>query len=151
MMRTNGIHPAAPSDVHAIAALLQAADLPVEGVADALDGFVVAVEDDRIVGAGGVEEYGEDGLLRSVVVDARARSTGLGSALTEAAIERARARGLDRLYLLTTTAEGFFPRFGFRAVSRDEAPAAIRRSPEFASLCPEGATVMLLSLAEDGS
>ena len=62
--------------------------------------------------------------------------------LTEAAIALARDRRLPVLYLLTTTAEAYFPRFGFERIERDEVPAGVQASVEFTSVCPASATAM---------
>lgn len=146
---TASIRPAEPGDRTAVEDLLADAGLPLEGVAEGLEDFLVAVEGDRVVGAIGLETYEDSGLLRSAVIDPEVRSTGLGSALTEAVIARARSRALRRVFLLTTSAEDFFARFGFHPVERERVPRPIRRSPEFASVCPSHATVMVLDLDED--
>ena len=74
------------------------------------------------------------------------RGTGLGVRLTEAALALAVERGVRSVYLLTETAGEFFPRFGFRTVTRDEVNPAVKASEEFSSLCPESAQVMVLDL-----
>ena len=56
------------------------------------------------------------------------------------------ARGIDALYLLTMTAEHYFPRFGFATLVRDNVPREIAESLKFASACPASATVMTSSL-----
>lgn len=144
------VRPAAPGDRPAVEALLSDAGLPLEGTVEAFDDFLVALEDERVVGAIGLETYGDEGLLRSAVVASGIRSAGVGSSLTEALIDRARSRGLRRLYLLTTTAEEFFARFGFGRIARERVPGSIRGSSEFATVCPSDATVMVLDLEEDG-
>jgi amino-acid N-acetyltransferase len=53
---------------------------------------------------------------------------------------------MRRVFLLTETAAKFFPRFGFRAVSRADVPESVRASLEFTTACPQGALVMELSL-----
>jgi amino-acid N-acetyltransferase len=63
-----------------------------------------------------------------------------------ALLVHATARGFRELYLLTTTAEEFFPRFGFERIGREEVPAAVRESVEFRESCPASATVMRLRL-----
>jgi len=55
----------------------------------------------------------------------------------------ARQRGVRRIYLLTETADRFFPRFGFRRIVRDQVEPAVRQSVEFRSVCPESAVVMV--------
>jgi amino-acid N-acetyltransferase len=138
---------AAPADLPALQALLQSLDLPTAGVAEFVAGFVVADTAGRIVGAAGLEVHGRDGLLRSVAVEPSLRSRGLGAHLTERVLSAARAAGLRRVYLLTTTAEDYFPRHGFRRIERDEASADVQRSVEFREACPASATVMVLELA----
>ena len=48
--------------------------------------------------------------------------------------------------LLTTTAASFFAKRGYRPLARDEAPAAVRATAEFRSICPASATCMGKSL-----
>lgn len=146
---TQRIRPAAPSDRPTVEALLSEANLPLEGVATAFGTFIVALESDRMTGAIGLELHGEDALLRSAVVAPEARGTGVGTSLVEAVIAQARCRGLRRVFLLTTTAERFFARFGFREIGRDAVPEPVRRSPEFAGVCPSSATAMVLDLEEE--
>ena len=106
----------------------------------------VARDGDRVVGSAAIEIYADGGLLRSVAVDAGCRGAGLGGRLTAVAIEEARRRRLPALYLLTTTAERFFPRFGFETIACDEVPASVQGSIEFRGACPASAVVMLKRL-----
>jgi protein-tyrosine-phosphatase/N-acetylglutamate synthase-like GNAT family acetyltransferase len=132
-------------DRAAIEALLGRVGLPVEGLDDQFPGaFVVARRRGRIVGVAALEQHGGDGLLRSVAVDPEERGTGLGICLTAERLAFARQAGLGAVYLLTTTAAGYYPRFGFAPVPRADAPPAIAASREFASLCPSSATCMVL-------
>jgi len=133
---------AAPGDLDAVYQLLTASGLPTEGVAEALDSFVVAEAGGRLVGVAGLEVCCENALLRSVAVDPEWRSRGLGRAVVARVISDAEARGIRALYLLTTTAERYFPSFGFERVTRDEVPADVRETEEFRSACPASATVM---------
>jgi amino-acid N-acetyltransferase len=136
------IRAANAGDREAVEALLAASGLPTDGVAEHFGSFLVAEQGGRIVGAVGVELYGRDALLRSVVVAKEARSAGLGMTLTRRAIDEARARGVRTLYLLTTTAETFFPRAGFVSVSRDEVPRGVQASRERNGACPASSTLM---------
>jgi len=94
----------------------------------------------------GLEIYGTDALLRSLVVDSSLRSTGLGSVLVERAEAHAATHGVDTLYLLTTTAEAFFARRGYHRIDRAVAPAVIRATREFAGLCPASSAFMFKRL-----
>jgi len=133
-------------DVAAISRLLTEDGLPIDGLSDHLATALVARDAGRVVGAAGLEVYPEGGLLRSVVIDREFRGTGLGRQLVEAVTGLARARQLPALYLLTTTAAGYFPRLGFIAISRDEVPASVQQSVEFTSACPASAAAMMKRL-----
>ena len=127
----------------AVDRLLAAASLPTEDL-DAVDfaDFLAAGSRETPAGVVGLEIGGGVALLRSLVVDPAARGTGLGQRLVAAAEEHARRRGVRTIFLLTTTAEGFFARLGYRGASREGAPEAIRRSREFSALCPASAAFM---------
>jgi amino-acid N-acetyltransferase len=133
-------------DLAAVQTLLRDAGLPLAGVDVHLDGFVVAEESGAIVGCAGLERYGDAALLRSVAVAPALRGAGLGQRLTAACIDAARAAGITKLALLTETAEGFFPRFGFTAVARTSLPEALHESEELRGACPATAKAMLLNL-----
>lgn len=136
---------AATSDLAAIEALLQENGLPLAGVGEALDGFIVAEDGAAIVGVAGLEVRDRWALLRSVAVAAPWRGRGLGRALVDRMIAEADARSLESIHLLTTTADRYFPSFGFTNVSRDEVPGPLRATDEFTTACPASATVMRLA------
>jgi N-acetylglutamate synthase-like GNAT family acetyltransferase len=137
-------------DWTAVEALLEAAGLPLDGAHEHLDDFVVAERDGSPIGCAAVERYGDAGLLRSVAVAASERGRGIGVALVERSLADARAAGVVTVILLTTTAEGFFPRFGFEVIDRSIVPDAVRDSAEFRGACPASATVMRVALASAG-
>lgn len=130
------------ADLQSLVGLLEAAALPTAGIPPGLGDFFVAEDRGRIVGAIGLELYGQAGLLRSAVVDAAARGTGIGGVLVCRVLHHARERGITEVFLLTTTAERYFPRFGFTPVAREEVPGAVRTSVEFREACPASAVVM---------
>jgi amino-acid N-acetyltransferase len=135
--------PARPHDLRGALELLGRTELTDQDVAERWGHYFVVREDDgRVVGVAGLEIHGEDGLLRSVAVDAEYRGQGLSASLVEAAVERAKRVRLRDLYLLTTTARDYFARRGFAECSRDEAPAPIRESWEFRTGCPSTAAFM---------
>jgi amino-acid N-acetyltransferase len=143
------LRPARREDLAAIERLLVSSGLPTVGVADTLSGFIVAESDDekRIVGVAGLECCsGEHALLRSTAVEPDWRGTGLGRRLVTHLIAEAESRGIKALYLLTTTAERYFPSFGFTTTQRDIVPDEIKQSVEFREACPSSATVMALEL-----
>jgi amino-acid N-acetyltransferase len=136
------IRAASPPDLAAVLALLSAAALPAAGVPAGLDHYVVAELGGELVGVAGLEPYGSAGLLRSVAVSTEARGAGLGGALVERVASDAAARGIRDLFLLTTTAERYFRRHGFRPLARDTVPERVRASVEFQGACPASAVCM---------
>jgi amino-acid N-acetyltransferase len=133
---------ASSADLEAVFSLLDRSGLPTAGVADNFSQFLVAEADGRLVGVVGLELYGESALLRSAAVEESWRGSGVGRVLVERALDLARERGIEDVYLLTTTAENYFPKFGFVCVRRDEVAQGVQSSVEFRSACPESATVM---------
>jgi amino-acid N-acetyltransferase len=126
---------ATPADTPAVEDLLRDAHLPLEGAAHALSRGVVARDDDVIVGAAAIERYGPAGLLRSVVVAPDRRGTGVGRQIVAAAEALARDEGMRELYLITETAETWFPRLGYEVVERPVAEAAVGDSIELTTVC----------------
>ena len=142
------LKPAQPAQFDAIVRLLRAAGLPVEDLDVAmLDAFVVATEGEVCVGVAGLEIYESYALLRSLAVEPRHRSRGLGAQLVDTVETEAQARGVSALYLLTTTAAMFFERVGYTAHDRAAVPPAIAATTEFSSLCPDTADCLWRDLA----
>ena len=141
------IRAARSDDLGKVENALREADLPLDGLGDQFgESYAVAEADGVLIGVEGIEVHGRDGLLRSAAVAPSWRGKGVGDALTRDRIEWARRRGLDSLYLLTTTAGSYFPRFGFASSDRERAPDAIRQSREFSEACPSTALFMRLAL-----
>jgi len=142
------LRPATSADLDAVERLLEAEGLPVAGVSAALEGFVVAEAAGELVGVAGLERHGGDGVLRSVAVAPSFRSKGLGGRLTERVLDAAAGSGIRRVYLLTTTAADYFPRYGFRRIAREDASPGVQESVEFVEVCPASAVAMVLELEE---
>ncbi|MCA1630059.1 MAG: GNAT family N-acetyltransferase, partial [Acidobacteria bacterium] len=97
----------------------------------------------------GAERHGEVALLRSAAVAPDLRRSGLGSRLTAALIERARAEGAGEIALLTTTARDFFARkFGFAEAARADYEGRLAASPEWRLPRCSSAAFMRLSLRD---
>jgi amino-acid N-acetyltransferase len=139
---------ATPSDLPAIEALLLRLELPTAGVPDWVRSFWVAEADGAIVGVAGVERHGDALLLRSVAVDPAWRGSGLGQALVARVMDGSRAGGAAEMFLLTTTAQHYFPKFGFAVVGRDRVPPALHASAEFSGACPASAIVMRAEIGD---
>ena len=136
------IQSAAPHDLPQIHALLERLHLPLAGVDEHLPTMLVAREAEQIIGTAALEMYADGALLRSVAVEPRQQGKRLGHQLTDAALQLAATQGAHTVFLLTTTAERFFPKFGFEPITRDQVPASVRASVEFQSACPASAIVM---------
>jgi amino-acid N-acetyltransferase len=127
--------------------LLALAELPTEDLTEAhCDHFFFAGPASRPTGLVGVELFGDVALLRSLVVVAERRGRGEGFALLDYAEGYSRARGVRQLYLLTTTAEGFFTKHGYARATRESAPPEIRATREFAGICPANSAFMVRQL-----
>ncbi|HEX9651870.1 MAG TPA: GNAT family N-acetyltransferase, partial [Cyclobacteriaceae bacterium] len=94
----------------------------------------------------GFEIYGNDALLRSVVVNAEKRSKGVGTEIIREALLKARELGVSNLYLLTFTAKGFFEKLGFSVINRRLVPNSIASTEEFANFCPDTAVCMTIKV-----
>ena len=140
------ISAARAEDAAAIERLLSEHHLPLDGLSEHLATTLVVRDGDAVVGAAAVEVHPDGGLLRSVVVSAGLRGTGVGRRLVQSIIEIARDRRLPALYLLTTTAADYFPRLGFTPIERQSVPPGVQQSIEFRSACPASATVLRLNL-----
>ena len=143
--------PLTEKELPALAALLASEGLPNQDVTAAGRRFWRLSDPRGHVGYGGLEVYGRDGLLRSVVVLPERRRKGMGRAVVEAIVREAEALGLDRLWLLTTGAAGFFERIGFERVERREAPPDIRNSAQFTGLCPASAVCLRRDFAQQNT
>ena len=130
------------SDISTVESLLTDSDLPIDGVRENFSSFVVAEDEAGIAGAIGLEKFGAIALLRSAVVAPEYRGSGIGRRLVEQLLEHAEEAGIEELYLLTTTAENYFPRFGFTRTTRAAVPDAVKTSAEFRGACPDTAVVM---------
>ena len=138
--------PARADDLPDILTLLKESGLPVAGIEQHLDTTLVARDNGRVIGCAAIEVYGESGLLRSIAVDRAWRGVGLGQRLTQAALQLAHARGISEVYLLTTTADQFFPRFGFERIAREDIVPALAASEELRGACPDTAIAMRADL-----
>jgi amino-acid N-acetyltransferase len=138
------IQPATEADITAIKKLLLESALPIDGVDDHWRTFLVARDGEAMVGCGGAEAYHTAVLIRSIAVQPAHRNSGLGRRIVRQLLDRLSSRGLRDFYLLTTTAEAYFKKRGFRTIDRDEVHPSILASKEFQGACPTSAVVMRL-------
>jgi len=136
------IEVARSAEANDVLRLLKESDLPLDGLIEHLATTLVARHDGRIIGSAALEVYPDGALLRSVAVASEFRGHGLGRELTEAAVRLAHDLHVPAIFLLTTTADRYFPRFGFERISRADVPAMVQTSVEFTTACPASAAVM---------
>lgn len=139
---TYNIHRAAPHEWEQVRSLLATNKLPSEDLSGDACTVFAATEGNKVIGAIGLEQYNQAGLLRSMVTDPDYRNQGIATQLVDAVFAAANREGITEMYLLTETAEHYFARKGFTAVSRDVAPEALRSSTEFSHVCPASAVFM---------
>ena len=138
---------AGTADLPAVIELLGASGLPHRDVTAALLAhYLLATGDDALLGVIGLEPLGDAGLLRSLAVAAAHRGRGLGFELTRALERHASELGITRLYLLTTTAEEFFGKLGYRTIPREDAPPSIQGTTEYRELCASTSICMVKTL-----
>ena len=130
------------TDLEDIVSMLHTSNLPSVDCEEHLDNFVIVEVNEKIIGIGGLEVYGNVGLLRSIVVDADSRRNGVGEIIYKLIAKKAANVGVNTLYLLTESAEKYFSGLGFSVQDRDEIPASIKETKQFKEPCPSSAKVM---------
>lgn len=132
----------------ALKALLRSVHLPVSDIAQSSSQTLFGIRDELdLVASIGLESYGQDALLRSLAVLPSYRNKGLACALLRHAEDHAAQQRLSTLYLLTVNAQDFFSRQGYMRLAREDAPASIAASAQFAGLCPASAVFLYKSIA----
>ena len=148
MTRDIVLRQATLSDWPAVASVLAANRLPLDGAREHLPAYLVAARDGEVVGCAGAEIYDALVLVRSVAVAPGLQGQGIGKMLVSGLLQQARRRRVAALYLLTNTAPEYFARFGFRREPIEQAPDALKASAEFQGACPSSAVFMSRPLGE---
>lgn len=126
------VRPIAHGQLDRLRIVLLSEGLPAEDILRApVKFFEACAENGAAIGWGGLEIYGDQAVMRSVVINSVLRGTGAGKELVETLIKEAKALGLKKLWLLTTNAENFFAKLGFSHAIRSEAPREIQDCEEF--------------------
>jgi len=140
------IRQASSNDLPWIKTLLETNGLPIIGVEEWFGNFVVALDGKgNRVGVAGCELYKHAGLLRSVAVEEEYRNAGYARALLDVVLKNAKQKGVSLLYLFTNDAKGYFKRFGFEEVTREQMDEGVKASHEFTECCTS-CTAMLKTL-----
>jgi amino-acid N-acetyltransferase len=142
------IEEAKSSDHAAVVVLLQDVDLPPDGIELNMDNFLIIRHPEAVagpeflIGSVGLEIYKDSALLRSLAVRPDFQGMGLGTKLVDSMIDFAKEKGINRLFLLTDTAEKYFEKKGFVVVPRDKVPDDMKQSIEFTTLCTSSPSMM---------
>ena len=130
-------------DDSALKAALAEAGLPTDDLAEP-ERLFFAYEtlSGRPVGFAGLEIYGADAFLRSLVVLPEARGRGHGGAVLARQCRRAFDLGARRAFALTTTVADWLEKKGFTRLDRADAPAAILATRQARALCPASAVLL---------
>jgi amino-acid N-acetyltransferase len=134
--------PADLEDLPGVYRLLTECDLPSSDLISSQVRIWVLRKGQDIIGTIGLELYGDHGFLRSFAVTQPYRKLGMGGRLIDTLIEFSRSQGVHTLHLLTTSAENYFEKIGFKKWDRTEAPETIRGNAQFSTLCSSAAVYM---------
>lgn len=131
------------TDLSAIRKLLEESGLPTDDLNTLdLSLFVAANRESRVDAVGGIEQFGQIALIRSIATSMHLRGQGIGKQIVRALESLAASQDIETLYLLTESAEAYFETLGYTKLQRSNVPQAIRESRQYSSICPESATVM---------
>ena len=115
-----------------LVAAVTKAGLPADNL-DSADALFWRFENNDVpVGFGGLEIYGDQALLRSVVTLPPVRGCGVGSDIVALLETEARIRGCRVVWLVGDKATEFFSGLGYRACEASQAPQVIRETKSFA-------------------
>jgi UDP-N-acetylmuramate: L-alanyl-gamma-D-glutamyl-meso-diaminopimelate ligase len=93
---------------------------------------IPAADHQSINGCVAIERVEDVALLRMLAVAPERRGEGLGYMLVETATNKARADGVQRLYLVTDGAQGFFgEKLGFEAIDRKDVDSVLQSTVEY--------------------
>lgn len=136
-----------PDDFEKVVGLLAESELDISDLKQPSIRLFQIGENGQIAGVGGLEIYGDQALLRSVAVTKENRGQGIGKMLVGQIEKVSVLSGIKSLYLLTTTASGFFRSLGYLQINRDEFAEPLKQTAQFAGLCPANAVCMKKELS----
>jgi amino-acid N-acetyltransferase len=140
------IKQATEREFDAIKKLLDDNNLPTTDIHQDNIQFFIGLIDDKIMSVIGLEKVKNIGLLRSLAVTDLFKNQQVGSRLIRQIFDLCASEHIDKLYLLTTTAEKYFVKFGFTKIERMEAPDILKQTREFKDICPVSAVLMYKKL-----
>ncbi|MCR4441995.1 MAG: arsenite methyltransferase [Peptococcaceae bacterium] len=140
------IRPASGEDFDDVCSLLADAGLTAAGIdRENISNYLVG-DITGIAGVIGLERAGDAALLRSLAVRPEWRKAGLGAALVEEALRKAKEAGCREVYLLTATAGRYMERWGFAGTTLADAPTKLLEGSALSTACPATSLCMKLVL-----
>lgn len=138
------IQPLIEENYSDVIALLQSEELPTDDLSEEnLNQFLgIYSTNKKLIGVVGLEAFPPFAMLRSLVINRNFRGKGYAQALVKAIENRVTKNAIPSLFLLTTTAEDFFQKSGYKKIERSEVPIQIKKSSQYSSLCPSSAVCM---------
>jgi amino-acid N-acetyltransferase len=140
------IVPASQNSFSAAIDLLKKNNLPTEDLSPGTQLFVIE-EGDEVVATVAVEYDYNDALLRSLSVSEEKRTSGIGKKLVVFVEDYVKKQGVQNIYLLTTTAEDFFLKRGYKTIGRNAVPDFIKNTSEYSVVCASSSTLMKKELS----
>lgn len=137
---------ATENEYRAIIHLLASNQLPTADIYEKNITLFVGLVESEIVATIGIETYGNEALLRSLCVKEIFKNQKLGEKMLSYLLNFCETENIRTLYLLTTTAEHYFERYGFEKITRNETPPTIQQTREFQDICPSSAVIMKYSV-----
>jgi len=135
------IVPASQNSFSAAIELLKKNNLPTEDINPGTQLFVTE-ENDSVIGTVAVEYNFDVALLRSLSVSEQKRNSGIGQMLVDFIENYVQKQGVRLIYLLTTSAEAFFLKKGYKSIDRNEVPDFIKNTKEYSVICSSSSTLM---------
>ncbi len=133
---------AAETAVTSFTQLLESNNLPVRDLIPSVKKFLLLSESE-VIGTGGLEIFGNIGLIRSVSVADAYKGKGYGKEISSRLESAAKQLNVQELFLLTDTAKDFFVKLDYQIIDRIAVPQAIRETQQFSSICPSSAIIMM--------
>ncbi|MDT8860446.1 hypothetical protein N0O92_09380 [Alkalihalobacillus sp. MEB130] len=119
-------------DMLPIQRLVAKAGLRDEGIEQYIESFlVVEDEDENLIGTVGIEQYEENGLLRSLVLDSPIWNAKLSLEFLQLTLKYAEEQRMDTVYLCAKGTNALFHQLGFREVEKEDVPEPVKNSSHF--------------------
>lgn len=134
------------SEFSSIKTLLHSVNLPGSDLESAPIHFFGIKENNELIATSALEICGSNAILRSIAIHPDFQKSGYGKQIVKFLEKRAIELGINKFFLLTTTAETFFKKLEYQPVKRESCPDEIISSAPFRGICPSTATCLFKNL-----